>query len=156
MGYPLTKTLSSGRFVCPACGKEAGYKLKSEQPYFRILFIPLYPSGPAYRYAVCDSCGGELPETDLLKAIRGGQQDIDATQPAPPPSREQVLAKVQRDLLDGVSFGRCVGELTHQGFEEDKAEAAVLEMCGQEPRRCVCGRRYHPKALRCEDCGSPL
>jgi hypothetical protein len=158
----IVSHLASGEFFCPHCGTRGRYQLKQVRRFFTLYFIPLFPIGGGMRFVECDQCGSQFQEGVLH------YEPPPETQPQLPEDydrlvdgrrvgdTERLLRAAQEELLGGTSLGKVQSKLVELGYDSARAEAILQEMCGGEPRKCVCGRRYHPQVLQCSECEAKL
>ena len=54
---PKHKVEAKGQFVCPKCSIKRKYNVKSSKQYFRLFFIPIFPTGEKNEPIVeCQTC----------------------------------------------------------------------------------------------------
>jgi len=54
---PKHKVEAMGQFVCPKCSIKTEYNVKSSRQYFRLFFIPIFPTGKKNESVVeCQTC----------------------------------------------------------------------------------------------------
>jgi hypothetical protein len=147
--------LSGGEFTCPNCHTLKGYSLTRRQSWFTLFFLPIFPVGSSFEYVECRACGKHYDQ-EILKfhppaeATRSGS----FVQGAADTDKNLVFAR--ESLLRGVSLNMTQFRLQERGLRPEQAEAVVRSLCHGEPRRCTCGRRYHPDIAWCEDCEADL
>ena len=54
----VTTTPEKGRFHCPTCGPETGFRWRRVRRFFTLYFIPLIPLNRLGEYIECDRCKG--------------------------------------------------------------------------------------------------
>ena len=133
-----------GRFHCPQCEGERGYRLMKVKNYFTLFFIPIFPFSELGEYVECDTCKGtyktgvleETPEKILLRAIYA-----DAVAGMP-------LQMITNKLINSASFS------------EEQAQAAVNHVAQQcVQKQCPsCQFTYLADAnlINCTSCGTEL
>lgn len=69
----FTRTVGSGEFFCPKCGK-AFIEHKRMRRYFTLFFIPVIPLDVIQEYALCRTCGGTYQQA-ILNAAEQAQME---------------------------------------------------------------------------------
>jgi hypothetical protein len=137
-----TDIVETGEFYCPHCADFASYAINRVQQSKHVYGLSIGSSSVVAEYVECGRCGSRFDAQVLTM------------QPSDPQVRLRIAAR--RDLLGGWSLGIVESRLVEQGQSQEQAEAIVRELCGDGVRRCTCGRRYHPRILRCGDCNLTL
>jgi len=60
------KSVGAGRFFCPRCMAQAGYRHVRVSRYFTLYFIPLFPMETLGEYVQCNACSGQF-KTEVLR-----------------------------------------------------------------------------------------
>ena len=63
---PKHKVEARGQFVCPKCSIKTEYNVKSSRQYFRLFFIPIFPTGKKNEIVECQTCKSTC-NTDVLE-----------------------------------------------------------------------------------------
>ena len=61
----VTRTVGTGDFVCPACGRQAPYEHMRLRRYFTLYWIPLIPLDTVAEYVQCLNCRSKLDQKVL-------------------------------------------------------------------------------------------
>jgi len=62
----IGRTIKNGTFSCPKCNMERGYRLRKNERYFSLFFIPLFPIAKLEDTLECTSCKtAYIPSTIL-------------------------------------------------------------------------------------------
>lgn len=147
--------MPGGEFVCPNCFRPTPYTQTSCQSWVTFFLLPVYPQGEPTASIQCGTCRNRY-NAEILKSLT---PPAEFTPPVDGSRREQLdpnLGSAYAALLGGNSLGITEARLQECGFSAERAEAAVRSLCDGEPRRCACGRRYHPTVNRCAECESSL
>ena len=73
---PKEKIEATGMFVCPRCKIKREYKVKSSVEYFRLFFIPIFPTGEKKEpYVECQSC----QRTYYTDTLENNNYNLDGT-----------------------------------------------------------------------------
>jgi len=77
----VRSTVKEGKFHCPQCNTDKGYKHKKVTQFFTLYFIPLIPLGNKGEYVECQSCRNTFIERVL--SIQQPTIDVSPQQEAP-------------------------------------------------------------------------
>jgi hypothetical protein len=141
LSHAELSVVSSGDFFCTHCGDFRTYELKQVRRQHTVWFIPV-GSSVGEAYVECCRCGSRFSE----KVLRW----------EPATEAERVRLAARKALLAGMSLGKVQAQLQEQGMAAEDAEGLVLGLCEAPPKRCACGRRFHPYVFQCDDCGVAL
>ena len=73
---PKEKIEATGMFVCPRCKVKKEYRVKSSVEYFRLFFIPIFPTGEKKEpYVECQSC----QRTYYTDTLENNNYNLDGT-----------------------------------------------------------------------------
>lgn len=136
------KTIKTGEFNCPHCGKPRKFEHKQTKNYFALYFIPLLPIGDGKEFIECRTCG------------RTYALDVLAFKPSKPQNDvARVLNTIKVKLDRGFPTEYVVSDLTLEGFDRDVAENMVKVVIGEERKVCAnCDLTYAESVAQCPDC----
>ena len=73
---PKEKIAATGMFVCPRCKVRREYRVKSSVEYFRLFFIPIFPTGEKKEpYVECQNC----QRTYYTDTLENNNYNLDGT-----------------------------------------------------------------------------
>jgi hypothetical protein len=135
-----TDYVGQGEFFCPHCRTPSTCGVHQIQKVKTVFFVETGVRTPGERFVECHRCKSVFPGAVLFQE--------------PPTPEAALLLSAFRDLLSGTSVGLVQARLVERGFDPERAEPALLEMCGGPVGRCSCGRRYHPQVHFCSECNA--
>ena len=139
----MTSTVASGTFYCPECDRIAEYVVEATRRVATLFFLPMSTLDELDRYLVCKQCGRKFSEEVLNSR--------------PPTEAQRRYAAAYASLLNGVSLGMTQSRMMQEwNMTAEQAEAILAELCEGPPKRCACGRRFHPSLTRCPECEGRL
>ena len=136
--------ISSGFFICPACGQLRRYKRKRLARYFTLWFVPLFPVETLGEFVQCQTCQHSYPAEALQRAARlVTETDLE----------NAVKAELER----GLPFHRLQRRLADDGLDREEAAQMIHRLTGGEQRTCPqCQFSYLISIRYCTNCGHDL
>ena len=136
------KTIDTGSFYCPHCGKERQYDHKQVKNYFALYFIPVFPIGDGDEFIECQTCHRSYALDALKFKPSRPQNDV-----------ARVINTVKFKLEQGFPVEYVISDLTIDGFDREVAHNMVNMAVGEGRKTCPkCELTYADAVEKCPDC----
>src|ERR687883_1664693 len=119
----LYALVATGRFYCPVCAVDRGYRLRAPRSWFHAFWIPLVPLGRGEPFVECDVCRSrfaqdvlESPTSDqfgelLSRGVRTAAAYLITTAEAGSEALDRAVVVLQRSLGPGYTREVLEGDL---------------------------------------------
>lgn len=135
------KTVNTGEFHCPHCGKTRAYEHKQAKTYFALYFIPIFPIGEGGEFIECQTCHRTYALDVLSFKPSKPQADV-----------ARALTMIKTKLEGGYPIEYVVSDLTLQNYDRDIANNMVTMAVGDVRKTCPkCGLTYASTIDLCPD-----
>jgi hypothetical protein len=144
----LYALVATGRFHCPVCGVDRGYRLRHPRSWFHLFWIPLVPLRQGEPFVECDVCRSRFEESvlgtptseqfgELLsRGVRTAAAYLITAAEAGPEALSRAVVVLQRSLGPGYTREVLEADLAahRQGsdFAVLAALAGNLDLLGKE------------------------
>ena len=136
--------ISSGYFLCPACGQLRLYKHKRLARYFTLYFLPIFPLQTLGEVVECQTCQHTYRFEELRRVARLVTE-------------ADLLKAVRVELERGLPFHRLQRRLAEDGLDHAEVTRLVHQVTQGQERTCPrCQFSYLPSVRYCTNCGQVL
>ena len=119
---PKVKIEATGIFVCPRCKIKKEYRVKSSVEYFRLFFIPVFPTGEKKEpYVECQSC----QRTYYTDTLENNNYNLDGT----PFKKDDYDIEIQVDDDETHVIKNCPNCKTKIRLPKGKAGTITCPSC---------------------------
>ena len=119
---PKEKIEATGMFVCPKCAIKREYKVKSSVQFFRLFFIPIFPTGEKKEpHVECQSC----KRTYYTDTLENNNYYLDGT----PYKKDVYDIEVEAESNETHVIKNCPNCKTKIRLQKGKADTIKCPIC---------------------------